>query len=418
MGPHDDLGMQSANLIPPATEKEVLECEKLRLEITDLAARRKDESTKRDLEIAKLRRFDAPTWVTLLISVLIATGGWSAQALLDRRAAAEKDGLHQEEVHSKTLDSLTSANPAIRLSGAAQLVRNRSFSTTEDQTKNDVIFLIQRLSSEADSSVREQLIASIVSYGVLALPPLGRVNSRVFDSLMFEGGTCYELDNLRRVSRSVFNGGDPNQRIITLFLNNSLQIYVEHAFRLFYPNTNRGRDDNAKIPGLSDFESGRVRVRSVFPVANVDERYRASVAAFEIKAESFRATMTALNLLLHSETGHLAGVDLSNIVLMGPDLDLSKLDLSRCILRNIFIIGDAHDMNLTRSDLAGANLSNTKLERAIIKQAKITNTAFGCLECYAANDRPSFDGSNLFDATMLLRNGERKGLSYLPGLLK
>lgn len=155
-----------------------LERHKLELEIKSFPERQKLENSKLQLEIIALRRSFWRTLATALltatVTMLIAVGGWLFQANKYREDAHETAIKHREEVFTKVLEDFASSNPSVR---AAATVILPQFVTPEYE-KQIINLLVNRLSSEDDVTVTEQIVVALNKIGRPALPECVNTNKR------------------------------------------------------------------------------------------------------------------------------------------------------------------------------------------------------------------------------------------------
>jgi Pentapeptide repeats (8 copies) len=302
------------------------------------------QAAKQQLEIQSLKRgfqrAAAITGITALISLVVATGGW----LFDRQKTRDA---HRDDLFAKALDNFANDSAVRRITGVTSLAQLQA-----DRSEEVIQALTNRILTEEDGSVLEQIAWALGRMGPAALRPCTAANRKAASAFVSECGR--------------FAAGDPKHFEKALLDINKLALGYFGPFQLT-PRWAGPLDVLLRSGG--PYRSGLevARVRGVFDASK-------GLIAIEKKWNQLVATSASLEYLLKSLPHPAAATELSDIVLIG--VDLRKLNLSGANLSRATLSGRADNADLTCSDLSDANLSLAWLEGAKLKSSDVTRARF------------------------------------------
>lgn len=158
------------------------------------------EIEKLQLENEDLRRRKPSPWTAIVMSVLIAVGGWLIQRAADRDADREKEAFHQDEVLAGYIDKLGSTTSNQRMTAAEALVQLSQRVGISSQAKLlAATALVHRVAYEEDPAVVSELMSQISLLRELPVLQLVLVNRAAGDQLAADIGKLRAIAVLKNL---------------------------------------------------------------------------------------------------------------------------------------------------------------------------------------------------------------------------
>ena len=368
------------------------------------------ELEKLKLEVEGLKR-KWPSYLQSLVppfSVLLGVLGlWlTFHDSIERQAEAEHH--RQDELFAKAVTDLGAASNSQRTGALLALA---DFAKRSEERKAQVqILMIGRLETENDPDILSETIVSIASTGASSLNQLVKANRRG-QSRLFDALAQYVAIELRRAD-AARNKQDPSDLTYAAIAIERDQINradspgsiselgprsngLSAAYFLF-ETRNRG-----------DLGSYRTELTRCW-YATKDSECPTSVQEAQQRVEHSKqvlfATSDSIVLVLKQSSGKLAGVDLSGIYLVDPDLsgiDLSGSQLNKVVLHHPVLSGSKFEdaklsyawVSCDLGERCGGDFNYADLSSAVLDENVLDHSSF-----VAANlnkmflmDQPQYD---------------------------
>jgi Pentapeptide repeats (8 copies) len=355
------------------TERERAELAKLRLEARQIEADLDERKDKRRYE----KSVDNAAWmrytISIILALLVPVGGWvittRGQQSTETVAIIQRD----DDLYYRILEAFGSSSSAARQGAAAALgsYAKMGLHSHEHATETSAL-LANRLTTETDGGVLDEVITSLSSLPATSIPEVVRANR--IASLQYSRalGRAVALRSIAETDQGLKPSDALTRRVRG-------EIYAEvSGIGTLLERDPVNPESTLDLTYLmvakrlhSAYESERQRVLASADIAPKRGRDAAPAAVRQLEdsVRSLAATSTALAQLMRTNSGMLTGADLRDIVIL--DADLRNLDLRFVDFSSANLEGSAVGSDFSFSDLSGAAVSKLAFRDALGQFAKM-----------------------------------------------
>jgi hypothetical protein len=417
-------------------ERRELELKKLRLEVRQQEADLAERRFKSRYEIRSLWWGWGRYTVTILLALLVPVGGWMVTEWERLQTENVNASQRDEDLYFRILQGFGSPSSAARQGATAALISYAKVGVHGgEHTAETSALLANRLVTETDGSVLDEVIAGVGSLSYTSIPEVVRANRSA--SLLY-ARTLGHIVALRLITEGY---GHPEQLAPNVSARRGTKAGLpeqrraddrEQALRYMVYAELSGvalpLEHELNEPGFtfdpsSLMQSSRFRTayRAEFErvLADADlSRKRAATALprerrrIEDSVRNLAATSTALVRLIRGNTGRLGGRDLRRTVIFNADLrnvDLREADFSDAILAGTASGADFSYATLRGTSLVFLSLVDLYGHRARMHAADVTGATFAMPD----NEMPDLTGSYWWRAVRRKNTGD-EGSSAPP----